>query len=135
MKLKDLLLLLLLLTPYTLSQAADDIVTEARELIANGKPKQAFLMLKPHAKQGHAGAQYVLGQMYADGTGVTKNPNTAVKLFKQAAEQNHLGAANTLGKMYASGLGVPQDDKEATKWFTLAAQIADATGEDPEDCD
>ena len=135
MKLKNLLLLLLLLTPYTVSQAADDIVAEARKLIASGESKQAFLMLKPQAKQGVAGAQYVLGQMYIDGNGVTKNPDAALKWFKLAAEQNHLGAANTLGKMYASGLDVPQDDKEATKWFTLAAQIADATGEDPEDCD
>lgn len=134
MKLKNLLLLLLL-APYAASQAADDIVTEARELIANGKSKQAFLMLKPQAKRGNAGAQYVLGQMYVDGEGVTKNTDAAVKWFKLAAEQNHLGAANTLGKMYASGLDVPQNDKEATKWFTLAAQIADATGEDPEDCD
>ena len=135
MKLKNLLLPLLLFTAFSQALADDDVVAEARKLIAEGKPKQAFLMLKPQAKQGFAPAQYALAQLYIDGNGVTKNPEKAVQLFKQAAEQHHLGAANTLGKLYASGLDVPQNDEEATKWFTLAAQIADATGEDPEDCD
>jgi TPR repeat protein len=125
----------MLLIPFAAAQANEESIAEAKQLLEAQDYKQALLLLKPLAKQGNPKAQYLLGRMYSNGEGVTKNPDSALKWLKLAAEQNHLGAANTLGKMYASGLDVPQDDAEATKWFTLAAQIADATGEDPEDCE
>jgi len=80
------------------------------------------------AEQGDAGAQFILGLMYATGQGVQKDYQQAVKWYRQAAEQGFAEAQSNLGVMYKNGQGVPQDYKEAIKWWERAAGqgIADA---------
>jgi soluble lytic murein transglycosylase-like protein len=41
------------------------------------------------ARSGHAGAQYALGWMYANGRGVSRDDGVAARLFAMAAEQGH----------------------------------------------
>ena len=77
------------------------------------------------AEQGHAGAQYLLGEMYYDGHGVEQDYTTALKWYRRSAEQNQAGAPFGLGRMYYFGKGVPQDHAEAAKWFRHAAQQDD----------
>ena len=76
---------------------------------------------KPLADQGHAGAQYSLGVMYANGEGVVEDDAEAARWYRLAADQGHAGAQNNLGVMYASGEGVAEDDAEAARWYRLAA--------------
>ena len=95
------------------------------------------------AREGNAEAQCNLGNMYANGTGVSQDVEKAYKLFSVAIAQGHEEASmmrenlsermspdeitNTqfsLGMMYRRGdnmYGVSQDFLEAVKWFHLAA--------------
>ncbi|MFR6749415.1 MAG: tetratricopeptide repeat protein [Faecalibacterium sp.] len=74
------------------------------------------------AEQGHAEAQYALGDCYRTGEGVTKNGAEAVKWYRKAAEQGHVEAQNMLGICYHNGDGVAQDNQEAVKWCGKAAE-------------
>ena len=58
------------------------------------------------AEQRLAQAQFNLGVMYAEGTGVTQVYAEAVKWFRKAAEQGFVQAQSDLGSMYYSGEGV-----------------------------
>ena len=60
---------------------------------------------KPLADQGHAGAQYNLGLMYANGRGVVEDDAEAVRWYRLAADQGHADAQYNLGWMYANGRG------------------------------
>ena len=75
-------------------------------------------------------AQYNLGRMYEDGTGV-KDHTEAVRLYRLAADQGYAKAQCNLGVMYTDGTGtrVPQDRTEAARWFRLAADQGDAYGQ------
>lgn len=74
------------------------------------------------ADEGHAGAQFGMGLIYANGFGVPLDDNLALKWYGLAAEQNHAEAQTNLGVMNANGWGVPQSDAEAFKWYSLAAE-------------
>lgn len=78
------------------------------------------------AIDGDASAQYNLGVMYMNGTGVLQDYKEAVKWYRLSAEQgNALGQYN-LGVMYMNGIGVPQDYKEAVRWYRMSAEQGDA---------
>uniref|UniRef100_UPI003567E3EB tetratricopeptide repeat protein n=1 Tax=Sneathiella sp. TaxID=1964365 RepID=UPI003567E3EB len=66
---------------------------------------------KPLAEQGDADAQYNLGVMYYNGTGVPQDYKQAVKWYTAAAEQGFANAQHNLALMYNYGTGVPQDYK------------------------
>lgn len=98
------------------------------------------------AEQGDARAQYVLGFLYSEGTGVSQNHHKAMKWYRKAAEQDYglaqlaqddskavkwfglaakqgmAHAQRDLGFMYSMGLGVPQDKAKAVQWYRLAAE-------------
>ena len=77
---------------------------------------------KMAAEQGHAGAQYMLGECYyTQMGGVSKNFSEAFKWYTLAAMQGHAEAQASLGIMYYSGIGVPKNKIEALKWIILAA--------------
>ena len=77
--------------------------------------------IRRQAEQGHAGAQFCLGSMYANGMVVLQDDAEAVKWFRFAAEQGHVDAQLNLGVMYANGEGVPEDYVLAYAWLNLAA--------------
>jgi S1-C subfamily serine protease len=77
------------------------------------------------AEQGVAGAQNMLGLMYANGKGVTKNYVEALKWYHKAAEQGYAGAHFGLSNMYRTGNGVPKDFVASYKWLLLAAAQGD----------
>ena len=74
------------------------------------------------AEQGHAGAQFFLGQMYNSGKGVAEDAVEAVRWYRLAAEQGLAAAQGNLGLMYDSGKGVAEDAVEAVRWYRLAAE-------------
>jgi TPR repeat protein len=77
------------------------------------------------ADQNLAIAQYDLGVMYNNGSGVPQDYAEAVRWYRKAAEQNYADAQGRLGVLYQEGLGVPQDYVEAHKWFNLASAQGD----------
>lgn len=83
---------------------------------------EAVRWFRMAAEQGHAGAQFNLGLMYAEGRSVPEDHAAAVDWYRMAAEQGHAEAQTNLGIMYAEGQGVTKDDVEATRWFRKAAR-------------
>lgn len=78
------------------------------------------------AEQGHAGAQYNLGLLYANGKGVQKDDAKAWQWYEKAAVQGHADAQVNLGILYDYGRGVPQDFKKAVYWYRLSANQSNA---------
>ena len=79
--------------------------------------------LQKTAEQGDAEAQFLLGQMYLSGLGVSEDRHEAEKWLRKAADQGYDAAQFSLGLMYAKERGVPKDDWawEATMWQNRAA--------------
>ena len=74
------------------------------------------------AEQGYATAQCLLGDMYSDGAGVTKDYKLALKWYRESAEQGNADAQHSLGNMYLDGKGVAENYELAVKWFKKAAK-------------
>jgi tetratricopeptide (TPR) repeat protein len=81
----------------------------------------ALQEFKPLAEQGHATAQYNLGEMYRKGQGVLQDDKTAVEWYTLAAEQGNTDAQFNLGVAYATGQGVTQDKVYAQIWNIAAS--------------
>ncbi len=77
------------------------------------------------AEQGHAGAQYSLGLIYAMGRGVEQDYAEAAQWYRLAAEQGHTGAQFLLGSLYETGSDVERDFSDAMRWYRLAAENGD----------
>lgn len=73
-------------------------------------------------EQGHARAQYDLGECYSNGLGVPKNAVKAVEWYSKAAGQGIADAQIKLGDLLSAGNGVPKDAAAAAKWYTQAAE-------------
>jgi tetratricopeptide (TPR) repeat protein len=86
----------------------------------------ALTKFRSAAQQGDAGAQNILGVMYANGQGVALDYKEAVRWFQISAQQGDANAQNNLGNKYFNGQGVAQDHKEAVRWFQLAATQGNA---------
>ncbi len=82
----------------------------------------AFAEFTAGAEQGDAGAQYVLGTMYANGQGTPQDYGKAIEWYRRAADQRLAQAQYSLGASYKRGLGVAQDQAEAAYQFYLAAE-------------
>ena len=83
--------------------------------------KTAFAMFTKAANKGEAGAQTLLGFMYAEGQSVPQDYNHAVSWYRKAADQGDAVAQHNLGWAYANGRGVAQDYNQALSWFRKAA--------------
>ena len=91
--------------------------------LQGGRPDRAraAVYFRAGAEAGHAGSQYQLGQMYASGQVVAKQPTEALRLFTAAAEAGHPGAAYSLGTMMLEGIGTPRDARGGARWLEVAA--------------
>ena len=74
----------------------------------------------PLAEQGNSNAQYKLGVMYRQGTGVPLDSFEAVTWYLAAAKQGHARAQSNLGFMYRTGRGVTQSNLHAYMWYQVA---------------
>lgn len=92
-------------------------------LLGGAEPDgQVIAQLRSKAMQGLAGAQLNLGEMYANGYGVTQDYAEAVAWYRKAAEQGYWEAQFKLGLTCLKGEGLPKDEVEGLAWITLAAQ-------------
>lgn len=85
-------------------------------------PPPSFETLLAQAEKGNAQAQYLLGQRYNFGDGVTQDRKKAVAWQTRAATQGHATAQYVLGLMYSAGEGVQQDTKQAVAWISRSAE-------------
>ncbi len=85
----------------------------------------ALRELRPLAEQGNAWAQLMVGTMYIEGRGVTRDDAEGVRWYRKAAEQGHAATQYYLGVMYYRGQGVPQDYAKAAGWWRKAAEQGD----------
>jgi len=118
-KLLHTILIILLCLFASLSMSAD--FKKGEEAYQREDYAVALRELKPLSEQGHAGAQTILGLMYAYGDGVAQNHKEAVKWYRLAAEQGFAYAQYQLGTMYYFGGGVPKDNIYAYMWLNLAS--------------
>jgi hypothetical protein len=82
---------------------------------------EAARLYRLAADQGNADAQYRLGMMYMEGTGVGRDLVEAARLLRLAADQGDADAQYQLGLMYHIGKGVAEDLAEAARLLWLAA--------------
>mgnify|MGYP003998248231 FL=1 len=80
------------------------------------------------ADKGHATAQFNLGVMHENGTGVVQDFKKSVGWYRMAAEQGYVKAQFNLALMYEEGKWVKQDYILAHMWYNLAAKNGDKFG-------
>lgn len=101
---------------------------EGLEAARNGDYPSALMEFIPLAEAGDAHAQFMLGEMYANGQGLSRDYKKAVEWLRKSAEQGFADSQLRLGEMSAKGLGMEVNHEEAAKWFGLAASHSDVDG-------
>lgn len=85
----------------------------------------ALQVFRPLAEEGHANAQFYLGNIYRIGLNVRTDYKTALKWYRLAAEQGYAAAQIELGAMYYAGDGVKKDNIYAHMWWNILASSGD----------
>jgi enhanced entry protein EnhC len=83
--------------------------------------KKWTALLEERASLGDPTAQFALGQLYQQGTGVKQDMEKSVAYYMQAVAQQDLKAEYTLGLFYLKGDGGQPDYKQAMGWLNDAA--------------
>jgi TPR repeat protein len=85
------------------------------------------------ASAGDAVAQVQVGDAYAAGKGVPREPRQlaadlkqAAEWYRKAAEQGNIVAQIHLADLYRDGRGVARDMAQAVAWYRKAADLGDA---------
>ncbi len=114
------------LGPHEAAEAANEMVTrfeDGEKAFARGRYTEALRLWRPLADQGYAVAQFMIGNLYADGLGVGQDYSEAAKWFRMAAESGIAEAQVNLGLFYEQGLGVPRDYAAAAELYRKAADL------------
>ncbi|WP_264046673.1 tetratricopeptide repeat protein [Methylobacterium flocculans] len=94
-------------------------------------PERAYDMFNYAASYfGDPNAQYNLGRLYLDGTGVDTDPRQAARWFNLAAEKGHAPAQALLGQLLVNGQGVPAQRARGLMWLSLARDAAQGRKDD-----
>lgn len=102
---------------------AQTTFTDGYDAYKAGEKKKALAIWLKEADNGHADAQWVVGNMFASGDGMRHaDPETAAFYYKESAKQGHLEAQISLATLYRLGKGVERDFTEAAKWLYKAAE-------------
>ena len=74
---------------------------------------------------GDPHAQYNLGMMYLDGTGVTKDVRRGARWLRLAADKQHMESQAVLGRLYFNGIeGVQRQRALGLMYLTMAREAA-----------
>jgi TPR repeat protein len=84
-------------------------------------PAKAAELLKRAATRGEAQAQYLLGLLYQNGSGVEQDLETALNWFLAAAEQQNIEAQFALSGLYLNGTEATRNIDEGMRWLRTAA--------------
>jgi TPR repeat protein len=103
--------------PQMVSETAINNLTSR----AKAGDRRALMDLLDLGNNHCANAQFNLGVMYYNGSGMEKDKRKAFEWFEKAADQGHPKAQYNLGVMYETGQVVIQDYHQAFKWLQKAA--------------
>jgi len=109
----------LALTAYSADFAAGLSAYQAKDYLTAARE------WTPLAEKGHPAAQFNLGLLYLDGTGVPQDPQQAILWFRRSADQGYAKAQYNLGVLLAAGEVVKRDPVNAHMWFNLCAAAGD----------
>ena len=116
-RLRYIILALCLLVPGHVRADLED----ARDLMEAGRFEEAREALWPAARSGIAGAEELIGVMYALGLGVEQDYVRAFDWYLRSAMKGHPGAQSGVGWYYEVGLGMPSPDLvRAFLWYQLS---------------
>lgn len=104
----------------------EENLKQGQKAFAEQRWPEALSYLGRAAEQGSAKAQSMLGNMYAKGSGVTKDDSEAMRWYRKAAEQGDANSQLIVGLRYAMGIGVSRDDMEALNWYRKSAAQGNA---------
>lgn len=88
---------------------SDNLKVEAQKIMAR-------------AESGDEAAQFLLGNLYMDGSGVKQDIMMTAHWWQKAAEQGHVVAQYNMGSLYAQGELDKPDLKRALLWWNKAAE-------------
>lgn len=111
------------------SRAAADTLRAAKLMDGDGvarDPQAAVALLRPHAEDGYADAQFLLGLAYSAGQGVEQDRATALSWYERAADRGNAQAQYLMGLAYLNGDGVAKDAEQAAYWFAKGAEAGNA---------
>ncbi len=111
--------------------------TVGKTLLEAGSYTSAEKFLTRSAEQGNAPAQKLLGNMYANGTGIGQNFNEAFSWYYLAAKQGNTEAQAAMGILFyiykvrrTNNTGTTQiDPKEIYNWLLQAAEKGNSPAE------
>jgi hypothetical protein len=106
----------------TPSPAAEALWQKGSALYDRKDFRNAFAVYSQAADLGHPRAMAVLGNMYHEGEGVTKDLGQAVKWYTAATTRGNRGAQYSLGGMYEEGEGVPKNVVKAAQLYEASAR-------------
>lgn len=104
-------------------------ISKGLQYAREGNFEAALKEWRPLAEQGNIEAQFNLGIMFEQGSGVVKDLKEALRWYRLAADQGDAMAQYNVGVYYAQGMGVAKDFKESMRWTRLAAQQGDAVAQ------
>ncbi len=82
---------------------------------------QAIDWLRKAAAEGHAPAEFQMGQLHDFGFGVVGDDVQALAWYRKAAEHGSAAGQRAVGDFYQKGRGVAVDAAEAARWYRRAA--------------
>jgi hypothetical protein len=83
----------------------------------------ALELLRQAAEKGDSWAEFSLGNMYRDGTGVPQNYEEALVWYGKASQRGNPAGDTEIAWMILRGQGVPQDTADALIRFQKLAQL------------
>jgi serine/threonine protein kinase len=98
-----------------------EMIAEADAELAAHQDAKAIALLKTLADAGNAKAQNRLGDVYAEGRGVERDPAAARVWYEKAANGGDISAMLRLGAMFATGKDV--NNNLAYIWYGTATQL------------
>ena len=105
-------------------------VAKGKQLYLSGKDaatrSEAAQDFLTAARMGNVEGMTLVGTMYSQGDGLTKDYVSAFHWFSRAAEAGDRRGMVNLARLYALGHGVAQDDAEVARWYTKAANAGDS---------
>lgn len=89
------------------------------ELLNNKNERDAFECFLENAKTGDSLANYMVGEMYLNGSGITEDPKNACQFYLNSQEPL---ALYRLGQIYYHGWGSEVNYQDAREWFLKAVE-------------
>jgi TPR repeat protein len=109
-----------------ISAMAGDVVAQfslGAMLYFGGKDTaQAIDWLRKAAAQGHAPAEFQMGQLYDFGFAVAPDDSQALAWYRRAAEHGSAEGQRSVGEFYRKGRSVVADAAEAVRWYRRGAE-------------